>query len=182
MADDLFERLTAAAAEQKAQRIARYQETACAQREGMTMDTKTNPLPTQIMMHAPAVLHETENYSHEDDDYDPREVTSDVEHATIVTSLVNQKLGKGIHKLVLDVDMDVKVFPSSTPGHHHLFIDHEMSTEDFEKVVRVLAEVGIIEHGYANASLDRGFTAVRLPWIKKKAAETKDTLTRILFG
>lgn len=179
---DTYDRFMAAAAEQRAQRIARYQETACTKREGMTMDTKTNPLPTQIMMNIPAVAYEDIDYVHDDDYVDVREVTSDPEVATVVTSLVNDKVGKGIHKLVLDIDMDVKVFPSSTPGHHHLFIDHELSTEDFNKVLTVLSEVGIIEPGYCNASLDRGFTAIRLPWIKKKAAAAKDTLAQILFG
>ena len=35
------------------------------------------------------------------------------------------------HKPVLDLDMDVLVVPSTTPGHHHLYIDQAMSWKDY---------------------------------------------------
>jgi len=64
--------------------------------------------------------------------------------------------------------MPVAVLPSSTPGHNHLFIDKEMSWADYEKLLKVLAEVGIIEKGYLGACRRRGHSAVRLPWVKKE--------------
>lgn len=84
---------------------------------------------------------------------------------TVVTSL----RGNGKHAPVLDIDVPARMVPSSTPGKHHLYIDVEMSWEQYERLLHVLADVGIIERGYLGASKERKFTAVRLPWIKKKA-------------
>lgn len=73
----------------------------------------------------------------------------------------------GTHKPVLDIDMPVKAIPSSTPGHFHLYIDKEMSWDDYVKLMKVMAEVGILEEGYVNASISREYSACRLPWVKK---------------
>lgn len=73
----------------------------------------------------------------------------------------------GTHKPVLDIDMDCVLLESSTPGHHHLFIDKEMSWEDYCKLMDVMAEVGILEEGYVRASKHRKYSAARLPWVKK---------------
>jgi hypothetical protein len=77
--------------------------------------------------------------------------------------------GKKMHTVAIDVDHHVAVRESSTPGHHHLFIDVEMSWREYRRLLRVLAEVGIIERGYYQASLWRKATHVRLPWVKKRA-------------
>jgi len=120
-------------------------------------------------------------------------IESDIHRAQIVTSEVRKhrkddpefgkygievELNRGnmawyprTHKPVLDIDMPVKIFPSSTEGHFHLFIDKEMSWEDYCKLMNVMAEVGILEQGYVNASIARGCSAVRLPWIKKEGLE-----------
>lgn len=74
----------------------------------------------------------------------------------------------GTHKPVLDIDMPVKVIPSSTEGHFHLYIDKEMPWEDYVKLMNVMAEVGILEPGYVRASTTRKYSACRLPWVKKE--------------
>lgn len=74
---------------------------------------------------------------------------------------------KALHKPLLDIDMPARLIPSSTPGHHHLFIECEMTWSQYGKLLLALAEAGILEMGYVRASLQRGYTAVRLPWIKK---------------
>lgn len=73
----------------------------------------------------------------------------------------------GTHKPVLDIDMDCVLLESSTPGHHHLFIDKEMSWENYCKLMDVMAEVGILEEGYVKASKHRKYSAARLPWVRK---------------
>ena len=88
-----------------------------------------------------------------------------INDAEVVTS---QRNGLGNwHRPILDIDMAAHLIPSSTPGHFHLYIDKVMPWKDYEKLLLVLAEVGIIEYGYAQASIDRQYTAVRLPWIRK---------------
>jgi hypothetical protein len=100
--------------------------------------------------------------------YDPdRAITTDTAEGNVITSLV---AGTNRHKPVLDLDLPAKLLPSSTPGHFHLFIDKEMSWETYEQLLRALADAGLIEPGYVSASQSRGYTAVRLPWIRKKTS------------
>ncbi|GGN40254.1 hypothetical protein FHR83_007076 [Actinoplanes campanulatus] len=73
-----------------------------------------------------------------------------------------------LHKPVLDIDLPVQVIPSSTEGHNHLIIDKPMTWEKYQRLLDALADCGVIESGYRNASIARGYTAVRLPWVKKK--------------
>lgn len=71
------------------------------------------------------------------------------------------------HKFLIDLDMPAKVVPSSTPGHCHLFIDHAMTWDTYEKLLIALADAGLVEPGYVNASIDQGYTTVRLPHVRK---------------
>ena len=120
---------------------------------------KENPYPGQV-------LRSVENFGDYTDPRVPVE-ESDVEVAKIATSEVR---GSGNHKPVLDIDFPVKAIPSTTEGHFHLFIDRELSWEHYERLLHTLADVGIVEQGYVNASIDRRYTAVRLPWVKKGGA------------
>ena len=76
------------------------------------------------------------------------------------------------HKLLIDIDHPVLAIDSSTPGHSHLYIDKELSWLQVVKVLDVLAEVGIVEKGYVEASKRRGCTHLRVPWLKKKSTDT----------
>lgn len=89
-----------------------------------------------------------------------------LEEANLITSRVEGD--PDTHKLILDIDFPVKVIPSSTPGHFHLYLDKEIDTFALENILYVLASARIIEPGYAQSSMQRGYTAVRLPWIKKE--------------
>jgi hypothetical protein len=71
------------------------------------------------------------------------------------------------HRPILDLDMDAHLVPSTSAAHHHLYLDKVMTWSNYVKLLDVLAEVGIIEPGYRDASIAREFTAVRLPWITK---------------
>lgn len=104
----------------------------------------------------------------------PKQAASEHD-ANIATSLVEDdgrrivdgKVAKQMHKVVIDIDLPVALLESSTPGHFHLFIDKAMTWEQYKDLLQTLASVGIIEHNYVNATIDRGFSAVRLPWVKK---------------
>jgi hypothetical protein len=86
-------------------------------------------------------------------------------------NVVTSSLGRAdLHAPVLDIDIPHTLVPSSTPGHSHLYLDVEMTWAQYERLLEVLADVGIIEKGYYLASQARGFTAARLPWIKKEAS------------
>jgi len=90
-----------------------------------------------------------------------------VDDGDLITSLVSGK--DNIHAPVLDIDMTadiyprpgLEIYPSSQLGHYHLFVNKEMIEKDYFKLLTVLAEVGIIESGYAHASIEAGFSSVR---------------------
>lgn len=89
--------------------------------------------------------------------------------ANILTSEAQGR--PGIHKFMIDVDLPVVVMPSSTPGHWHLYIDVDIEWERYVALLRALAEAGVIEVGYARASIKRGYTSLRPPWIAKREDE-----------
>jgi hypothetical protein len=129
-------------------------------------DKKRNPFPGQV-------LRRVEEFDEYGETEDSRKIVTDLEQATVVTSEVDSSItlvGDSFsitHKPVLDIDMPVIVVPSSTPGHHHLFIDKEMSWDEYHRLLNVLAEVGIIEEGYLGAAVMREHTAVRLQGVTK---------------
>jgi len=96
-----------------------------------------------------------------------------VKKANLVTSVVKSTKGKTneMHRPLLDLDFEVSVLPSSTPGHNHLYIDKEMSKEDLDKLVNVLNEVGLLQNGIKNGWNRRGALSLRLPWIDKNVYE-----------
>ena len=61
--------------------------------------------------------------------------------------MVVSATGKGTHKPTLDIDLPCILEQSATPGKFHLFIDKELSEKDYDKLLHVLLEVGIIEKG-----------------------------------
>jgi hypothetical protein len=89
--------------------------------------------------------------------------------ANVVTSRYVGFDGEGPdHKVVIDLDMDAALIPSTTPGHHHLMINKTLSWEDYSFLLKALETVGIIEKGYYKASIIRGATVIRTPWTKKE--------------
>jgi hypothetical protein len=91
------------------------------------------------------------------------------EEANLISSLCFD----GLHRLVLDFDFPVRHVPSTTPGHGHLYIDKAMKWEDALKLLRVMDEVGLLEHGYVMAAEARGSTHVRPEWVKKPDIDVK---------
>lgn len=134
-----------------------------------TSTEKVNPFPGQETMHVDL------NHDYTEPDYTGERVVAEIDTANVVNSVVedswpdpeNRWPEKAKHKPVLDIDFPVKVVESSTPGHHHVFIDKELPWDEYMQLLTTLADVGIIEPGYVRAAESRGYTSVRLPWIKK---------------
>lgn len=91
-----------------------------------------------------------------------------LEEATVVTS-EHRAPGPRRHALVIDIDHPSWLIKSSTPNHYHLIVDVPGGIEDndYWLLLTALYRAGVIEKGYARASERRGYSAVRLPWIKK---------------
>ena|ERR1700755_1226139 len=108
------------------------------------------------------------------------EETTDLEMADVISSSRNRLTmvynsetfpsgdSEQMHTVVLDIDVPAALVDSTTPGRHHLYIDTPMSWDVYVRLLEAMQEAGILEAGYVNASKDRGFTAVRLPWVRKE--------------
>ena len=82
----------------------------------------------------------------------------------ICSDMVDQD---GLHMPVIDLDVPAYLLPSSTKGHSHLYIDVPVSADKYMDLLFLLADMGIVERGYANVSERKGYSSVRLPWVKK---------------
>lgn len=73
------------------------------------------------------------------------------------------------HAVVLDIDHESWLVKSTTPGHYHLYIDVPGGIDwmKYGTMLLAMADAGVLEPGYVNASIERGHTAARLPWVKK---------------
>lgn len=70
----------------------------------------------------------------------------------------------GFHRPALDVDIEMVVRPSKTPGHCHVeFPTLALTWVDYCNLLDALATAGIVEHGYVRASKRRGQTLLRTP-------------------
>lgn len=100
---------------------------------------------------------------------------ADESDANLVGSRIKSSIVPGLelHAPVLDIDLPCTLIESSTPGHFHLYIDKVIRWHDYKALIETLANVGIIEPGYADASIRRGQTFVRKPGIVKGAEAPK---------
>lgn len=99
---------------------------------------------------------------------------SKLEDANCVTSVRDgSSLGNLRHNLLLDIDHEAYLVKSSTPGHYHLYVDIPggIAHDKWADAMSALANAGVIESGYAAASIDQGHATLRVPWDKKKAGE-----------
>lgn len=135
------------------------------------MTDRVNPMPGQVLRKFPPPS-DTEPGFQEDGTYVavPQEEVAELDEADVITSAVDGTYGLR-HKPVLDIDVPAKLVPSSTPGHYHLYLDVEMNWSRYVTLLHALSAVGIIEPGYVGVSTDRGYTAVRLPWVKKPGVD-----------
>lgn len=60
--------------------------------------------------------------------------------------------------------------PSSTAGHAHLYSSTTINCRAYMEALMALGAEGLVEPGYALASIRRWATHVRLPWVTKKHA------------
>jgi hypothetical protein len=111
--------------------------------------------------------------SYEQDDR--REPTDKLTEAVCASSrLRDQEPGRTdeteAHYLMVDLDVQAYLVPSTTPGHSHLYVHTENGVpwRDLVQLLKAMAACGIVESGYASASIERRSTTLRLPWIKKE--------------
>lgn len=86
--------------------------------------------------------------------------------ANLVSSLL-YPIYKNTHAPALDIDIPSRLVPSSTPGHFHLYLEHQMTWRRYKRLLRALYKAGIIQRGFYKLSVKRGATFLRKPGVKK---------------
>lgn len=83
-------------------------------------------------------------------------------------NLVSSKTTNGDHFVMLDLDFDCALVPSSNEEHWHLYMDKRLNEDDMDKLVNTLTEVGILNKGVKACQwdVDKQLT-LRLPWVRK---------------
>lgn len=90
--------------------------------------------------------------------------SKEVHSGNMVSSCPVVSPGKhNFHQPVIDLDIPAKLIPSFQNGHSHLYLDVKLTWGDYLKLLKVMAEVGIIEKEYYEVSKSKGYTAVRSP-------------------
>lgn len=111
-------------------------------------------------------------------DYEPMIDREEVglERSNIVSSLVkpipsnfSSDTNDKRHVLAIDLDIPAYLVPSSTSGHSHLYVEVPggIPHHRYMALLSALADAGIIEKGYAEVSIARGHSDLRLPWVRK---------------
>jgi hypothetical protein len=75
--------------------------------------------------------------------------------------------GNDMHYPVIDLDVPAMLIKSTTEGHSHLYINVAVPWTRYVRLLEALVWAGIVEPGYVNAAIARGYSAARLPWIRK---------------
>lgn len=125
----------------------------------------------------PRTLHVAKLATSDYDDTEIERPVADIETANVVSSIMRGHTpapgggGSGHHLPVLDLDVPAVLIPSSTDGHWHLYLDVQVPDAAYWPMLEALATAGVLEGGYVRASKARGYTSVRLPWVKKSAVE-----------
>lgn len=91
--------------------------------------------------------------------------TAELNESNVVTSRLRDT---DHHKVVIDLDMDAALIPSSTPGNHHLIVAKTLPWAEYQDLLKALYAAGLIQKGYFEASVNRGASVIRTPWTKKE--------------
>jgi hypothetical protein len=94
---------------------------------------------------------------------------SRMEDANLLTSRIEATIDteEEKHFIIMDVDHEAELIPSSTPGHYHLYIYHEVTKEQLDKFVAVAREIGLIQQGIVRGYKERGVLCLRKPGVVK---------------
>jgi len=104
-----------------------------------------------------------EVWRYEEDNAFKLPVVSVAGGANVVSSL----LTNGRHAPAIDLDLPAVLVPTSTFGHSHLYLDHEMRWDHYRRLLKVMAAAGLVEPGFYESAVRRGTTLLRLPGASK---------------
>lgn len=100
-----------------------------------------------------------------------RELVHFFDQANLVSSFTTT----GKHLPVIDIDLPIRVVPSKTGGHFHLYIEKELEWSTYLGLLEALAAAGIVEWNYVYAAQRANMTFVRTEPEKRPARDSGAT-------
>lgn len=128
------------------------------------MESRVKMKPDYIKDRLTAWFDDSEDISSNESGWLPNSNESDYSKANLVTSRTMTLL----HLPVIDIDLPCKLEPSTSDNCYHLYINKEVKWEDYIEMLQAMAKCGIVQQGWVNATVHRGYSAVRKPGHKKK--------------
>jgi len=132
------------------------------------MSDRLRHIQTREVLEIGRLTHRHLGVDYNGDDY----LRDDVEKPPVVSvkkgaNVVSSLLTNGKHAPAIDLDIKARLVPSSTPGHSHLYIDHELTWEQYRKLLEVMRDLGLVQEGFYKSAVRRGTTFLRLPHVRK---------------
>lgn len=90
-------------------------------------------------------------------------------------NLLSSELASGNHMPVIDCDYGIQAIPSSTPGHYHLYIDQELSWQQYKALLDGFLTAGLIQKAWYENAIREKRSYVRLPHVKKETPQPTPT-------
>src|SRR5690242_4058840 len=98
----------------------------------------------------------------------PNILAADEDDATLVGSSTGVITRKGpLHAPAIDIDIPCELVESSTKGHFHLYIDKEITADQYEAILLALYKAGIVQRGFYDSFVRRQQTFLRRPGVEK---------------
>ena len=89
-------------------------------------------------------------------------------------NLVSSEVRPDVHMPVIDCDFGIQAVASTTPGHYHLYIDQELTWDQYKALLDGFYKAGLIQAGWYNNALKEMRSYVRLPHVKKTTQSDPD--------
>lgn len=103
----------------------------------------------------------------EDFDYEMDRVVKPPVVPLSEANVASSLLTNGRHAPCIDLDIEAVLLPSSSEGHSHLYINHELTWKQYKRLLKVMRDVGLVQDGFYRSALRRGCTLLRLPHVRK---------------
>lgn len=80
---------------------------------------------------------------------------------------IDNSRGVRLHVPMFDIDLPMRVVPSTNPGKGHLYINKPMPWSSVLTLLDALVDVGVVHRNYRAHSLERGSTTLRPAFVDK---------------
>lgn len=70
------------------------------------------------------------------------------------------------HFPVIDLDFDALLLPSSTEGHHHLYLQKQVTHDKYLAMLEAMVDAGLVEKGYLTSARKKGQTYAIKPGLR----------------